>query len=142
FAVRGLCVSAAAGTPTQPCSDEVTARCAVGGANIAGGGSPSRTPSANIRVQPRYADLGPLAGGGVNHEVGVDEVGPLTHDVQAHPLSGSRLQVKPAPIVGDAQAEDTLLAAQHDPGLCRVGVLEHVVQRLLRDAVQRDLHVR
>ena len=55
---------------------------------------------------------------------------------------GLRAGVEAAAVVADLEPDAVVAQPQVDPGLARPGVTRHVVERLLRDAVQRRLHVR
>ena len=85
---------------------------------------------------------------GLHLEVGTNGLGALVHDTQAQMIRSDSFRIESSAIVPDFQLHSTPVtckrrsAAQAHFGMTGTGVLCHVVQSLLGDAVEGNMHVR
>src|SRR6516225_7797056 len=66
---------------------------------------------------------------------GIDQAGPVTHNLQAHTPSLRRFPRQPDPVVPDAERDGLLIAFQADRDVLRPTVLEGVGDRFHGNAV-------
>ena len=85
-------------------------------------------------------DPSPTPGSGTDAQLATGQADPLAHPDQAEALaSPGRLET--LAVVLDDHRDLAPILAERDPDRVRVGVLDHVVERLLDDSVHRRLEL-
>ncbi len=107
---------------------------------------PLRVPFAGDHDGNTCGDRGPRAGSGVDLGAASADDGPFAHPVQAHramvPIHTCLFTwIKAAPVIPHRENDVRVANFQHDRDMTRTGVLDHIVQRLLRNPIQAVLNV-